>query len=249
MKINVLFQGFPGRMTRGYMGWSSIVYVEHAGHKLLFDTGGMGERPELRKRFADQGLRMQEIDILVLSHFHHDHVMSFDYFEKARILLHEKEAQWVLSNPDDWPTPRYLFEAVQNTGRLELVRNDEEIFPGVQTLLTPGHTPGCMSLVLRDKGMPTTVLAGDAIKNMTELATGQVAMSRDNAASARSIRRIREIAQIVVPGHDRILQVTPDRIIATTSCHEVITVPQGVVDPNAPKEIELVLEPTSMPVQ
>jgi len=249
MKIDVLFRGFPGRMTRGYMGWSSIVHVEHAGHKLLFDTGGMGERPELPKRFAEHGLSIKDIDILVLSHFHHDHVMNFDYFDKARILLHEKEAAWVLSNPDDWPTPKYLFPALQNTGRLELIRKDEEILPGIQTLLSPGHTPGCMSLVLRDQNMPTTVLAGDAVKNMTELATGQVGMSLDNAASARSIRRIREIAQIVIPGHDRILQVTPDRIIATTACHEVITIPQGVVDPDASKQIELLIQPTSMAIQ
>jgi hypothetical protein len=93
------------------------------------------------------------------------------------------------------------------------------------------------------------VLAGDAVKNITELATGQVGMSLDNAESAKTIRRIREIAEIVVPGHDRILQVTPDKIIATTSCHEVITVPQGVLDVAAPKQIELVIQPTSMAIQ
>jgi glyoxylase-like metal-dependent hydrolase (beta-lactamase superfamily II) len=248
MKVDVLFQGFPGRMTRGYMSWSSIVYVEHAGHKILFDTGGMGERPELPKRFPEHGLRIDDIDILVLSHFHHDHVMNFDYFKNARILLHEKEAAWVLSNPDDWPTPKYLFPVLQATGRLELIRKDEEILPGIQTLLSPGHTQGCMALVLRDQNRPITVLAADAVKNITELATGRVVMSLDNAQSAKSIRRIREIAEIVVPGHDRILQVTPDKIIATTSCHEVMTVPQGVLDA-APSQIELVIQPTSMAIQ
>jgi glyoxylase-like metal-dependent hydrolase (beta-lactamase superfamily II) len=142
-----------------------------------------------------------------------------------------------------------LFPVLQGTGRLEQIRKDEEILPGIQTLLSPGHTPGCMSLVLRDRDMPTTVLAGDAVKNITELATGQVGMSLDNAESAKTIRRIREIAEIVVPGHDRILQVTPDKIIATTSCHEVITVPQGVLDVAAPKQIELVIQPTSMAIQ
>ncbi len=249
MKVDVLFQGFPGRMTRGYMGWSSIVYVEHAGHKILFDTGGMGERNELPKRFAEHGLKIDDIDILVLSHFHHDHVMNFDYFRNARILLHEKEAAWVLSNPDDWPTPKYLFPVLQSTGRLELIGKDQEILPGIQTLLSPGHTPGCMALVLRDQNMPTTVLAADAVKNITELATGQVGMSLDNAASAKSIRKIREIAEIVVPGHDRVLQVTADKIIATTCCREVITVPQGVLDAAAPEQIELVIQPTSMAIQ
>jgi hypothetical protein len=74
-------------------------------------------------------------------------------------------------------------------------------------------------------------------------------MSLDNDASANTIRKIRSIAEIVIPGHDRILRVTPDRIIATTSCYEVITVPQGVLDVAAPKQIELVIQPTSMAIQ
>lgn len=249
MKIDVLFQGFPGTITRGYMSWSSIVYVESAGHKILFDTGSMSERTQLPKALQARGLSMGDIDLLVLSHFHHDHVMNYEYFPNARILLHEQEAAWVNSDPDDWPIPKYLFPAVEKTGRLELVAKDGEIAPGVSTLLSPGHTPGCMSLVLRAAGEPVTVLAGDAVKNLTELATGEVAMSHDNAASARSIRRIRDIADFVIPGHDRTLKVQADKIVAVTALREVITVPAGVVNPVKPGTFELAIEPTSLKIR
>lgn len=249
MKIDVIFQGFPGKITRGYMSWSSVVYVETAGHKILFDTGSMVERSELPKRFAEHGLGMNEIDVLILSHFHHDHIMNFDYFKNARILLHAKEAEWVSRDVEDWPIPKYLFPVLQNSGRLELIHKDEEILPGVSTLLSPGHTPGCMSLVLRDNGMPTTVLAGDAVKNISELATGEVAMSWDNAASARSIRTIRQVAEVVIPGHDRILNVLPAQIAATTSCQEMITIPRGTADRENARTIELTVEPTTLPIR
>lgn len=248
MKIDVLFQGFPGKMTRGYMSWSSIIYVEDAGHQILFDTGSMSERSELPNRFKEHNLHMDDIDIVVLSHFHHDHVMNFDYFKNARILLHEKEADWVLSNPGDWAIPKYLFPALQNTGRLELISKDGEIAPGIELLHTPGHTIGCMSMVLRAKKMATTVLAGDAVKNLTELATGKVAMSWDNQASSTSIEKIRDIAKVVIPGHDRILQVMADKIVATTACHEMITIPKGVCDKNNPEVIELSVKPTSLKI-
>lgn len=248
MKIDVLLQGFPGTVTRGYMSWSSVVYVESGERKILFDTGGMGERTRIPNIFKARGLSMDDIDTLVLSHFHYDHVMNYGMFPNARILLHEREAAWVLSDPDDWPVPQYLFPAVEKTGRLELIAEDEEIAPGVATLLSPGHTPGCISLVLRDAGT-VTVLAGDAVKNIIELASGEVAMSRDNAVSARTIRKIRDIADIVIPGHDRTLKITPDEIVALTVLHEVITVPAGVADAGKPAEFDLFIPPTSLKIR
>jgi glyoxylase-like metal-dependent hydrolase (beta-lactamase superfamily II) len=245
--MELVFQGFPGKLARGYMGWSSVVYVETAGTRILFDTGSPGKRSDIRSRLEELQIKADDIDILVLSHFHDDHVYNFDYFKKARILLHAKEAEWVLTDPDWFPVPKFLYPAVVNTGRLELIREDTEIAPGVQTLHSPGHTPGCMALVLRAPGMPVTVLAGDAIKNISELATGKVALSRDDAASARSIAKIRDFAEVVVPGHDRLLQVTPDNIVATTSIHETIIIPPNVADREKPRYLELVIEPTCLP--
>lgn len=247
MKIDVVFQGFPGKITRGYMSWSSIVYVEASGIKILFDTGGMGERNELPKRFKERGLKMSDIDIVVLSHFHHDHVMNIDYFPDSRILLHEKEYEWVKSGQEDWPIPRFLFPLVENSKYFEIIKGEPEIAPGVQIIHTPGHTPGCISLVLQDSNIPVTVLAADAVKNLTELATGEVAMSHDNETSKKSIKRIRDLAKVVIPGHDRILEIMEDRITAITSCHETITIPQGVLSQDEPQYLELIVEKTWLP--
>jgi glyoxylase-like metal-dependent hydrolase (beta-lactamase superfamily II) len=244
MKVHVIMQGFPGKSTRGYMGWSSVVLVETGDHKILFDTGGYGERPEIPKRLNKLGFAPTDIDILVLSHFHCDHVINFDYFTNARILIHEKEVEWVHSDIFDWACPKFLFPVVENTGRLEIIREDVEIVPGVQTLLSPGHTPGCMALVLRDSNKPVTVLAGDAVKNMRELVTGEVDMSWDNEASANSIRRIREIGQFVLPGHDRYMELSSTKVKALTSCDETIFIPKGVADPDNAKSIQLLIEPT-----
>ncbi|MHB1654221.1 MAG: MBL fold metallo-hydrolase [Desulfitobacteriaceae bacterium] len=244
MKTELIFQGFPGKLTTGYMGWSSVVYIETKGIKILFDTAGAGRRSNIRSRLEECGVRAKEIDILVLSHFHEDHVYNLDYFTKARIMLHAKEAEWVESDPDAWAVPKFLYPILVATNRLELICEDQEIAPGVSTLFTPGHTPGGMSLILTDKDIPTTVVAGDAVKNLTELATGKVAMSWNNDISAQSIDKIRDIAEIVIPGHDRILMLTQDRVIATTALHETIIIPPGVVDKDKERYLELVVEPT-----
>jgi glyoxylase-like metal-dependent hydrolase (beta-lactamase superfamily II) len=244
MQVQMILQGFPGKMTRGYMSWSSVVLVDTGNQKILFDTGGYGERAEIPKRFKQLGIEMTDIDILVLSHFHHDHVINYDYFTNAKIMIHEKELEWVHSDIFDWAAPKHLFPPVEKTGRIEVINRDMEIAPGVHTLLSPGHTPGCMALILRDSDRPTTILAGDAVKNMHELVTGRVDMSWDNKASAISIRRIREIGEIIIPGHDRILQQFGNKIKALTSCRETIFIPKGVADPLESKRIELTIQPT-----
>lgn len=229
------------------MGWSSVVYVEAGGTKIMFDTGGPAKRCELRARLQELGTSAAEVDILVLSHFHDDHVFSLDYFSNARILLHAKESAWVLSDPDAFAIPKYLYPALVNTGRLELISEDIEIAPGVQTMLVPGHTPGCMALVLREQNKPTTVLAGDAVKNLAELASGTVGMSLDNEASARSIARVRDLADVVIPGHDRVLRVEPDRIVAGPAIQETIVLAPGIADREQAKCFELVVEQSWLP--
>ncbi len=245
--MKLVFEGFPGKLSTGYMGWSSVVYIETGQTKILFDTAGAGRRSDIRGRLEGLGTKAEEIDILFLSHFHEDHVYNFDYFTKARILLHAKEAEWIESNPDAWAVPKHLYPAVVATGRLELIDEDQEIAPGVSTLFTPGHTPGGMSLVLRDSDMPVTVIAGDAVKNLLELASGNVAMSWDNAVSAQSIAKIRNIAEVVIPGHDRLLQIEEDKVSAKAYVHETIIIPQYVVDTDKERRIELIIEPSWLP--
>ncbi len=247
MRIELVFQGCPGKLARGYMGWSSVVYIEAAGKKIVFDTGGPVKRCDLRARLQELGTSAADIDILVVSHFHDDHVYSFDYFSKAQILLHARESAWVLSHPDAFSIPQHLYPALAGTGRLQLISDDVEIVPGVSTMLLPGHTPGSMGLLLREDNQPTTVLSGDAVKNLAELASGTVGMSLDNEASARSIAKVRDIADVVIPGHDRLLRVEPDRFVAGPAVRETIVLAPGIVDRDRPKCFDLVVEPSWLP--
>ncbi|MDR3565001.1 MAG: MBL fold metallo-hydrolase [Negativicutes bacterium] len=247
MRIEVIVQGFPGKRLSGSLAWSSVVYVETGKHKILFDTGGPNVRGTVRQHLQKAGVNPEDITMLVLSHFHDDHVRNFDYFPKARIFLHAVEAEWARSDPDEFAYPQHLFPALEKTGRLELVEKDVELVPGVHTLLVPGHTPGSMALVLKEAGRPVTVLGGDAVKNLAELATGKVDKSMDFAVSAQSIKKVRDIGTIIIPGHDRTLQVTDDLIVALTAARETIVVPAGAANPNEPRYLELTLEQTWLP--
>lgn len=244
MEYTLVFPGFPGKLTSGSLGWGAMIYIEHGSYKIMFDTAGPGKRVELRKRMQEIGIDASEINMLILSHFHYDHVYNYDYFPNARILMHQIESDWLGSEPDNYAIPPHFYDAITKTGRLELMKRDEEIAPGIETLLVPGHTPGGIALVLRDPNMPVTIVAGDAVKNISELANGDVSIAWDRNASTQSIKKIRDIAEVVIPGHDRILQITEDKIVALTELHETVVIPPGVVEKDRPTQFELIIKPT-----
>lgn len=45
---------------------------------------------------------------------------------------------------------------------------------------------------------------------------------------------------MVIPGHDRVLEVTDDAIVALTDLHETIVIPPGVVNVDRPRHLDLV---------
>lgn len=246
MRVETVFSGFPGKLLSGYMEWSAVIFVACEGKKILFDTGGTGKRADLCPRLAALGVAPEEIDLLVISHFHSDHVYNFQYFSNASILMHEEEMAYAQKGEDPWQPP-FFYDAVKATGRLQGVREGQELASGVSVLHLPGHTPGCMGLLLTDQGMPATVLAGDAVKNIVELATGGAAMSIDQEATRKSIQKVRSVAERVIPGHDRILHLEKDRVVAASAARETIVVPAGVVDKEQ-RRLELTLEPTWLPL-
>lgn len=235
MKVEVVIQGFPGKTASGSLSWSSVIYIESGRKKILFDTGGPSKRRSIQDHLKKIGVDSDDINMIIFSHFHDDHIKNYDFFPKAELVMHAIENEWALTNPVEdfaFSQPDFLY-IKKRRGLTLLNKESEEIAPGVETLLVPGHTPGSIALVLHDSQMPATVLAGDAVSNMEKLATGKASAAYDQTACSISIKRIRNIAEIVIPGHDRILQVTEDEIIALTEARETVIIPAGVAGDEA----------------
>jgi len=148
------------------------------------------------------GLAPSDITHLVLTHGDIDHVGRIDEFLHARIYIGAAELQM--------ERPRY-FLPVQ---RMEWPENadyvpieaDREIFPGVRLLLTPGHTPGHLSLMLRLQHTGTIVLTGDAINRTQEIEEDRYSGAWDEALVRTSAKRLLDLARdedaLLIYGHD-----------------------------------------------
>ena len=246
MKMTMISEGFPGKMLQGYMGWSSSVLVQKEGKNILFDTSGIDMRVDLVPRVEKAGVKPEDVHYLAISHFHLDHIYNYDYFPNAEIVMHEDEIAYARKGEDPWQ-PHHMLEPVEKSGRLRSVREGESLIPGVSVIHLPGHTPGCMGLVLEDPALPLTVIAGDAIKTLAEMATGRAAMTSAPEQTFASVRKVRSFAKQVVPGHDRVLRIEEDRVVAAVAARRTIVVPPDVIDRGAPRYLELTLEQSWLP--
>ncbi|MDR1659846.1 MAG: hypothetical protein LBR94_05835, partial [Desulfovibrio sp.] len=61
-----------------------------------------------------------------------------------------------------------------------------------------------------------------------------------------SIKKVKSFAKQVVPGHDRLLGIERDRVVALRPARRTLVVPAGVVD-QEPRKLELTLEQTWLP--
>ncbi|MCJ7821961.1 MAG: hypothetical protein MUQ26_02585, partial [Armatimonadetes bacterium] len=86
-----------------------------------------------------------------------------------------------------------------------------QLFDAVEVIPTPGHTREHHSLALECDGL-RVVIAGDAV--MTREFWGHrqgYFNSVDFEEAARTIERLEEAADIVVPGHDNYFRVSTER--------------------------------------
>ncbi len=136
------------------------------------DIYGLEREYHLDHALADAGLTIEDIDIVVASHLHFDHVGGFTRrtddgrlvprFPRAQYVAHRQE--WDdATHPHERNRASYLaenFVPLQDAGVLTLVEDDAEIMPGVRYRRSGGHTAH-HQVVMIESGGSTAVFAAD----------------------------------------------------------------------------------------
>lgn len=182
--------------------------VRSGGRLVLIDTGvggregrRMGAMPmrygELLDNLKRAGVRSEDIDYVVNTHLHFDHIgwNTIDVdgepaptFPQARYVIQREE--W-----DHWTglerVPAYVSECalpLQRAGRLHLVRGEQRLTPEVTVWPTPGHTPGHQSILVRSGG-EGALITGDTFYTPAQIAhpewQGGMDRDRERACSSR----------------------------------------------------------------
>lgn len=138
---------------------------------------------------AAEGLAPADVDTVVFTHLHHDHVGWVTdlapapdvpdgavpgglTFAAARYLAAEAEWRHWTAAPG-FPGPDAAAVLGPLAGVIGFVADGEEIAPGVTVLATPGHTPGHLSLVVTDPERPEAgrvLVLGDVMHCQVQVA-------------------------------------------------------------------------------
>jgi glyoxylase-like metal-dependent hydrolase (beta-lactamase superfamily II) len=207
-EIDVLIQGFPGRMVcHGGLGWSTVALIRGHGHVALVDVGSFSMRKGLIEQLERRGLEPADVTHVVLTHSHYDHSLNWILFRQARIVIGAAELAWSLNEPwGSTPVPELYVRELENWPSLHPVADGQECLPGLRAHAAPGHTPGHLVFVLEGKERDA-IFTGDAAKNRAELLSRKGEASYDAKLSGKSIETIwrlwqRRSGSILVPGHD-----------------------------------------------
>ena len=226
--VDVLFPGFSGRLSNGRLNWGTTALIRGEGHNIMMDCGGMVVRSTLRDMLAAHGLKFEDIDTVLISHMHADHVYNVDYFPQAQFVMSRAEWEHAHDRIHKDYSVNEMAACLLRSYKLRLVERDGEvILPGITTLMTPGHTPGSMSYVI-DKGNETWVLTGDAVKHRGELRNEVVQQTLNQEDSLNSIRKLKKLADRILPGHDGWLTISGDEVIPEGGNDVTLTFGQGI---------------------
>jgi len=213
LPFTILLPGVPVTSTRGALGWCTVAYLAWEGKHILFDTGSYGDRGVLLQRLRETGISQDQIDIVVVSHLHYDHFVNAEIFPRATVLAPKRDLEYVLSGEylqaKDPYVPAGLVRCLQE--RLIPLEDGQSIVPGLKGMALPGHTPGTMGLYYEEDGI---LFASDAVKNAWEFCRNEPPTTFfSRAVAMENYARIREIARIIVPGHDRHFRLGKDNSV------------------------------------
>ena len=175
--------------------------LSSGGKHILIDPGHAALFDHVRQGLGDTGLTPDDIDLVICTHAHPDHIEAVRFFSASRFALHTAE----------WELIRTMAPYLKNAMGIDADRFQPDFFLtegelkvgeiSLQVYHTPGHSPGGITLHWPREG---AMFTGDLIfkggLGRTDLPGGDGGRLKD------SIRRIAAIpADWLLSGHGEVI--------------------------------------------
>lgn len=145
--------------------------------RIVLLDAGMGSRADvgwgsgglLPRELARVGVSPADIDTVVCTHLHLDHVGWLveggqPFFPRATVRFGHGDWAALVEADDADPTVAAAMRLLASMDRLAPIEGEQvALAPGLDALATPGHTPGHYGLVI-SSGAERAVLLGDAVE-------------------------------------------------------------------------------------
>lgn len=152
--------------------------VKTGGQTIVIDTGhGIKDTAKLERIFhldrsngdvvaglARMGIAPEDVDLVINTHLHYDHCGGNTFrdeggsiqptFPNAEYVVQRREYEDAMQ-PNERTRATYVIDnyaPLVERGQMRLLDGDTELVPGIRGVVTPGHTPGHMSVLFESAG-------------------------------------------------------------------------------------------------
>jgi N-acyl homoserine lactone hydrolase len=183
--------GFADAYAADPIGTGKAEGLSPFGHLVEF-----GPQNLILAQLALLELNAQDIDLLILTHSHIDHIGGLGHFTHCPIIIGAEERAlprplyWAAYQPMDWPQAEW-----------RAVHEDTDIGPHLTVLHVPGHAPGQLAVRFDLPQTGRVLLTSDAISRPAE-PEGGFADAHDPIRAMASAQRLLAMkSDLVIWGH------------------------------------------------
>jgi len=176
-EVKVLIEGHTSAESGGEKTCATITLIKDGDNKIIVDPGILESQKILVDKLKEEGLSVDDINIVFITHSHIDHYRNIGMFPEAKTL--EYFGLWDKNTVRDWP---------------------EQFSDDIKIIRTPGHNyDGLTFLVKTSEGV--VAICGDVFwkKEFPEVKDDIYASDKEKLKESRKI--VLASADWIIPGH------------------------------------------------
>ncbi len=179
------------------------------------DSGTAKDFPTLEEELGYIGLKPEDVDIVINTHEHYDHIGGNLFLQKSSTVMAHRFAAVKITYGDDEVTMCRAHGQKPIGYRVHVWLNNTDVIDlgswFLKVIYTPGHTSGCICLYEPRKRI---LFSGDSLFASGTLST--IFKSGSLAEYFNSLRRLKTMKiDLLLPGHGRISRSVDEDINRT----------------------------------
>jgi glyoxylase-like metal-dependent hydrolase (beta-lactamase superfamily II) len=177
--------------------------VDDGQRRILIDAGAagsIGQTGNLPQALARLGLQLDQIDAVIVTHMHQDHMGGLiaggkNNYPNAEVYIDRRDVRHWTDPTKRSGAPEFLQtsfqmaeEVVRLYPRLQAIDGEREIVPGVTIVDLTGHTPGHIGVRVEDEGKSLIMVSDMIFPVVHPGATDVFFLFEQDQAAAKAMR-------------------------------------------------------------
>ena len=174
-EVEILVEGYASADPSGGRYCPTITLVKSRGMRIIVDPGTVQNQQIIVQGLSDQGLELDDVDVVFITHSHLDHYRNLGMFPRAKVL--EFWGVWDGDRCTDW---------------------QEQLTDEVRIVRTPGHSHDSLTLLVKT-GRGAVAVCGDVFwkRDYPE----EDPYAEDAVQLKKTREHVLQLAEYVIPGH------------------------------------------------